>query len=106
MLASVLARLDLYQRQGHVVWHSRMNVGAGRLARRDGTAGQWVRWGFAGCPDVLGQLPGGRLLALEVKRPGGRVRPEQRAFLARATAGGACAGIVSSLEDLDALIKT
>ncbi len=104
VLATVLARLALYGRQGQVVWHSRMNTGAGRLARRDGTAGQWTRWGFTGCPDILGQLPDGRLLAVEVKRPGGRVRPEQAAFLERARAGGAAAGVVTSLEELERLI--
>ena len=39
-----------------VAWCERMNSGAARIGAR------FVRFGFKGCPDVLGQLKDGRLL--------------------------------------------
>lgn len=104
VLATVLTYLELLRRQGKVIWYARSNTGAGRLMRRDGTAGQWLRFGWPGCPDILGQLPDGRLLAIECKRPSGRVRPEQAAFLAKAQAGGAVAAVVRSIEDVDRVL--
>ena len=78
-----------------VVWASRMNTGAGKLRRCDGTE-QWIRFGFPGCSDILGQLRDGRLLAIEAKRPGGRVSAEQKAFLERASRHGALAFVARS----------
>lgn len=60
-----------------VVWFERMNVGAAKIGNR------FIRFGFTGCPDVLGQLRDGRLLGVEVKRPTGKLRPEQSVFLDR-----------------------
>ena len=105
VLASVLAYLEVAERQRRVVWYARTNTGAGRLLRRDGTVGQWLRFGWPGCPDILGQLPGGRLLALEVKRPSGRVRPEQEAFLDKVRTGGAVAAVVRSVDDVHELLS-
>ncbi len=66
-----------------VAWCERMNSGAVRMGAR------FVRFGFKGCPDVLGQLKDGRLLGVEVKGPSGRLSPEQSVFLERiASAGG------------------
>lgn len=104
VLASVLQYLELARRQRRVVWYARTNTGAGRLVQRDGTPGQWMRFGWRGCPDVLGQLPDGRLLALEVKRPSGRVRPDQQAFLDLALSAGAAGGIVRSVDDVHVLL--
>ena len=44
-----------------VAWAERMNTGAARVGNR------FIRFGWPGCPDVLGQLKGGRLLGVEVK---------------------------------------
>lgn len=57
-----------------VAWCERMNSGAARIGAR------FVRFGFKGCPDVLGQLRDGRLLGVEVKAKAGRLRPEQAAL--------------------------
>ena len=46
-----------------VAWCERMNTGAARVG------GRFIRFGFIGCPDVLGQLRDGRLLGVEVKAP-------------------------------------
>jgi hypothetical protein len=81
-----------------------MNTGAGRLARRDGTAGQWVKFGWPGAPDILGQMPDGRVLALEVKRPSGRVRPEQAVFIGRVIGAGGLGAVVRSVDDVARVI--
>jgi hypothetical protein len=46
-----------------VSWCERMNTGAAKVGNR------FIRFGFKGCPDVLGQLRDGRLLGVEVKSP-------------------------------------
>ena len=44
-----------------VAWCERMNSGAAKVGDR------FIRFGWPGCPDVLGQLKDGRLLGVEVK---------------------------------------
>ncbi len=75
-----------------------MNSGAGNLVRKGGQS-QWIRFGFAGQPDIMGMLKGGRLLAVEVKRPSGKVTPEQAEFLAKASTNGGCAFVARSIDD-------
>lgn len=91
VLAAVLAAL---RRHPRVVWAERMNSGETVIG------GRRVKFGFPGCPDVLGQLRGGALLAIEVKRPSGRVSEAQAAFLERARGTGAVAAVVRSVDDL------
>ena len=65
-----------------------------------------LRAGVKGCADILGLLPPlGRLLAIEVKSPTGRVTPEQAEFLRVIAAAGGCALVVRSLEDLVAGVR-
>lgn len=72
----------------------RMNSGAARIGAR------FVRFGFRGCPDVLGQLKDGRLLGVEVKGPTGRLRPEQAFFLERVRAAGGVAFMARDCRDV------
>lgn len=55
----------------------------------------WKNWGGPmgerGVPDLIGVIPGGQLLLIEVKGPGGQVSPEQAAFIERYGAAGALA---------------
>jgi hypothetical protein len=60
-----------------VAWCERMNSGAVRIGKR------FVRFGWKGCPDALGQLKDGRLLGVEVKTAKGKLRPKQTVFLER-----------------------
>lgn len=78
--ASVLALLELHP---VVAWVERINVGAGRLLRADGTASRFIRFAFEGCADILGQLKDGRFLAVECKAHGERPTYLQAAFLTR-----------------------
>lgn len=77
-----------------VSWCERMNSGAARIGAR------FVRFGFKGCPDVLGQLRDGRLLGVEVKAKAGRLRPEQAVFLERIRCAGGVAFVARDLRDV------
>jgi len=73
VLKAVLAALRAHPR---VAFVERMNSGAYKSA-----AGHYVRYGFVGCPDIIGMLKDGRFLAVEVKRPGGNPTGDQVEFL-------------------------
>lgn len=77
-----------------VAWAQRMNSGATRIGRR------FVRFGWPGCPDVLGQLRDGRLLGIEVKGPRGRLRPEQAVFLDQVRAAGGVGFVARNARDV------
>jgi hypothetical protein len=60
------------------IYHRRNSTGAVQIA-----PGRFMRFGKVGSSDILGVLPGGRLLCVECKAPeGGRLSPEQKQFLA------------------------
>lgn len=62
--------------------------------------------GARGCSDILGVLPrSGRFLAVEVKRPGGKLTPDQAAFLDRIRAAGGLALVVRSDRELEAALR-
>lgn len=90
-LAEVLKALSAHPA---VSWCERMNSGAARIGSR------FVRFGFKGCPDVLGQLRDGRLLGVEVKGPTGRLRPEQAFFLERVRESGGVAFTARDCRDV------
>jgi Holliday junction resolvase len=61
-----------------------------------------------GSADLVGIAPGGRFLALEVKRPRyspSDVRPEQRAWISVVTKFGGLAGVASSPEEALRIIE-
>lgn len=82
-----------------VAWAERMNTGAAKVGNR------FIRFGWPGCPDVLGQLKDGRFLAVEVKAQAGRLRPEQALFLARIRAAGGMAFVARDLRDVREQLK-
>lgn len=77
-----------------VAWCERMNSGAAKVGSR------FVRFGWTGCPDVLGQLKDGRLLGVEVKAEKGRLRPEQVIFLERIRVSGGVAFMARDCRDV------
>ena len=77
-----------------VAWCERMNSGAAKVGNR------FIRFGWAGCPDVLGQLRDGRLLGVEVKSRSGRPSPEQTIFLERVRAAGGVAFVARDCRDV------
>ena len=83
----------------------RNNVGALRDEH-----GRLVRYGLCpGSADLIGLqcLPSGlgRFVALEVKRPGGRLSDAQAAWLAVVEQMGGLAGVVRSVEEAEALLR-
>jgi len=105
--AACLAELE---RRGIPAWH--LDAGGTRTRRVRRLTGPGGQADIpAGWPDIVGILPGGRVLFCEVKRPGVRVgrkrvqapgapTKEQTAFLERAEAAGALCLIAWSLSDL------
>jgi hypothetical protein len=59
----------------------------------------------AGCADLLGVLPDGRMLACEIKRPGKVPTEKQKAFLARVQQAGGVALFAVSVDDLRAKLR-
>ena len=95
VLSSVLEYLHYCHK---VVWAHRLNSGAYKTQ-----AGQWVKFGWVGAPDIIGQLTDGRLLAIECKSSKGQVRAEQATFLNAVSSGNGVAIVARSVEDV---IKT
>ena len=77
-----------------VAWCERQNSGAVN------SGGRFIRFGWPGCADVLGQLLDGRFLAVEVKAAKGSASPEQVAFLDRIRAAGGVGFIARSMVDV------
>jgi hypothetical protein len=97
----VNACLRLLRLRGVYAW--RNNSGAFVLGQGKGR--RFFRAGLVGSSDILGVLPpSGRLLAVEVKRPGGRPTPHQQAFLDQVRAAGGVAAVVRDVADLGAML--
>jgi hypothetical protein len=70
------------------------------------TDDRFIRYGFVGLSDIIGQLRGGRILCVEVKREkGGKVSPAQQAFVDKVRRFGGVAGIVRSVDDAVLLMR-
>lgn len=94
---AILARLRLHPA---VAWLVRINSGAYKTPD-----GRFIRFGFPGCPDLLGQMRDGRILMLECKSDTGRLTDEQRAVLERATTNNGVAGVCRCVEDALAIVE-
>ena len=82
------------------IYHWRNNTGAVQI-----TPGRFMRFGKVGSSDILGCLPGGRFLAVEVKAPEGRLSPEQKQFLADIQALGGLALVIRDWKELDKALR-
>lgn len=97
------ACVRLLQLHPAVAWAHRMNTGAGRFVYPDGKQSRFLRFGFPGQADILGQLRrshGGRFLAVEVKRPGEKPTDDQLAFLEAVRYAGGVAILAYSCDDV------
>ena len=79
--------LQLLATRGVFCWRNNSGAVAGEHAGKR----RFLRFGGApGASDLLGVLPGGRFIAVELKRKGKKATPKQQAFLdAVAAQGGA-----------------
>lgn len=59
----------------------------------------------AGAPDLIGVLPDGRFLGIEVKTPAGKLSPKQAAFLGAIKKAGGVAFVATSIGDIDRFLK-
>lgn len=91
-LAEVLQALRTHET---VAWVRRQNTGAAKVG------GRFIKFGWAGCTDLLGMLKDGRLLAVECKRPkGGKLSTEQAHFISLVNLFGGCAFVATSAIDV------
>jgi uncharacterized membrane protein len=66
---------------------------------------RYIKCGFPGLSDLIGQLKDGRFLAVECKREvGGRVSDVQQAFLDLVANNGGVSGVARSIEDAQRII--
>lgn len=93
--AALIEVLRTLRNHPAVAWAHRQNSGAIKTPE-----GQFVRFGWRGCSDVIGQMRDGRLLAVEVKSPAGRLRPEQQQFLDTVNLAGGVGFVAKSLADV------
>lgn len=90
-LAEVLKAL---RSNSAVAWAERQNTGAAQIGK------SFIRFGWRGCSDIIGQLKGGQLLAVEVKAPKGKLRPEQEQFLSLVRRFGGVAFVAHDCRDV------
>jgi len=78
-----------------VGWVQRQNSGVAKVS------GRFIKFGWRGCSDILGQLKDGRLLAVECKRlVGGKLTREQASFLEQVRQCGGVAFVASTMKDV------
>ena len=92
--AALLEVLKVLRNHPAVAWCERQNTGAAKVG------GRFIRFGWRGCSDVLGMMWDGRLLAVECKAKGWRLRPEQAAFLSLVRRFGGVAFVACDCRDV------
>jgi VRR-NUC domain len=96
VLPTVLEALRYHPK---VDWVERFNSGVFHVEDRT------IRAAFTGCSDIIGQLKDGRMLAVEVKRPGGVATADQQAFLHRVGRAGV-AFVATGVDDVWRCLKS
>jgi hypothetical protein len=89
--------LQLLALRGCFCW--RNNTGA--VSAGEGSRRRFIRFSTPGASDILGVLPGGRFICVELKRKGNKPTALQRSFLEAVRSAGGAALVVSSLAELD-----
>lgn len=95
--AEVLRRVLAYLKSdSRVAWAARINSGALKVENR------FLRFGFPGCPDILGQLIDGRILAVECKSTAksSKLRPQQKELLEKVNANNGVGIVARSVTDI------
>lgn len=90
-----LVNACLWWCKAHGIKAEKMNSGA-----IEGKHGRFVRFGFPGCPDILGTMPGGTSIAIECKTGTGRLTPEQDEYRRDVESLGAVFVLARELDDL------
>ena len=87
-----------------VAWDRHNNTGAVKIPAPSGKD-RFVRYGFPGCSDIIGQLTDGRFLAIEVKSKTGRATEAQSEFLAMVATNGGVSVLARSIDDVTPLLE-
>ena len=101
------AILTLLRAHGIAAWPT----GVGAFPAEYGGKRRFLKVGTKGMSDIVGIMPTtdgvhtygplvGRFLAIEVKNPGGKVSPEQTAFLQTVTRAGGIGFVAHSVDDV------
>ncbi|CAK0780390.1 hypothetical protein CCP4SC76_730009 [Gammaproteobacteria bacterium] len=101
---AILQYLSLCPR---VAWAQRFNTGATgwSYTTQAGThRRRFIRFGFTGCADILGQMKSGHLIAIECKRKGGKATDSQQAFLKTVSDNNGLAIIAMDVGDVEKAI--
>lgn len=86
--------LDILKLYGIYAWNNR-NVGV-----YDRRRGKYIPAPCRGVPDIIGVLPGGRMVAIEVKVGNNKPTIWQRLFMAELETRGALVFVARSVEDV------
>ena len=92
----VRACLELLKLRGVLCW--RQNTGA--LPQIYRGKKRYIRFGVKGMSDIVGILPGGRIICVECKLPGGKLSEDQERFLRLVAQQGGLALVVRDLDEL------
>lgn len=84
--------LEYLQKKGYFVWRDKQ----GTTNSKKGVMFPESR----GCPDIIGLTKQGRLMGIEIKKPGGKLSIEQHSFLERIKESGGIAIIATCLQDV------
>ena len=79
---------------------TRNNVGAVKIRTN-----QFYRFGTPGWSDIIGMAHDGRFLAIEAKRPGGKLSENQKVFLERVNSENGIGIVVDNIESLFRQLK-
>lgn len=91
----ILAYLEL---RGILHWRS--NTGAAVFPGKGGKQ-RFIRFGYPGISDIIAVIPGiGKIVAIEVKRPGEHPTPQQAAFLTQVEEQGGIALVADDVKDV------
>jgi hypothetical protein len=88
-------------------WRNNSGAFGGVHINRQGQAKKWfVRFGKKGSSDILGVLPpNGKIIAIEVKKPGKHATSDQSVFLEEVRESGGLAGVCTDIEDVKDLLN-
>ena len=98
--AALMEVLKALRNHSAVAWCERQNSGAAKVG------GRFIRFGWRGCSDIIGQLKDGRLLACEVKAPKGKLNEEQQIFINQVNHAGGVAFMACNYKDVQEALKT
>ena len=103
IVSSILSYLGIRENMGEgLYWRNQTGSFRGEHESKDGTKKRWfAKTGKKGSADIIGlRPPNGRLVAIEVKRPGQKQSDDQKAFQEKIEKMGGDYVLVYSLQDV------